>query len=258
MNVFVFVKQVPDMESLFRINDRGTGYDEEGLLFRMNSYDVHAVEEAVRLNEEHGDVATVSLSVGPSRAEQVVRRALEFGVDRGVHIRIHEEMRPDALETASLIAAFMAGKRFDLLLFGVMSEDAQRYQTGPMVAALLDLPFATSVVSQTLNHDRTGIVVERELEGGRRVVMELPLPCVLSVQSGINLPRYPSLSNKLRARKVPLEVMEADTLEKGKTSEDRVHVYLPPPPQEGIFLEGTLEEKADQVIRQIHEKTGML
>ncbi len=258
MNILVCVKQVPDTESTFRIHDDGKGFDEAGIVFRINSYDEIAVEEAVRIKEERQQVAITALTVGPPRAGAVVRRALELGADHGVHIVTDDGQYLDSLQTASCIASFARGRGFDLILCGVMSEDEQSCQTGPMAAALLDLPCATTVISERIPEDEPVVRVERELEGGRRQVVELPLPSVLTLQSGINRPRYPSLSNKLRARKQELETFDAAGMYKDRQCRELVRVSLPPPSKSGIFLEGTLEEKAEALIQILHEKTDVL
>jgi electron transfer flavoprotein beta subunit len=246
------------MESTFRIDDRGKGFDEAGTVFRMNSYDEYALEESVQIKERFHDVHITALTVGPRRAELVVRRALELGADQGVHLLTDRGQGMDALETSSRIAAFAKDQCFDLLLFGVMSEDEQFSQTGPMVAARLDLPYATTVVSETISEDRQRVTVHRELEGGRRQVVELPLPSVLTVQSGINRPRYASLSNKLRARKQELQEIDADRMSPAEPYQELVRASLPPPTTTGMFLEGTLEEQATALVRIIHENADVL
>ena len=258
MRILVCVKQVPDMGSTFRIDEHGKGFDETRTVFRMNSYDDYAVEESVQIKERFLDVHVTALTVGPKRAEAVVRRALEFGADHGVHVLTDRGQGMDALETSSRIAAFAKDPSFELLLFGVMSEDEQFSQTGPMVAALLDLPYATTVVSEMISEDRRNVTVARELEGGRRQVLEMPLPAVLTVQSGINRPRYPSLSNKLRARKQKLQVIDGTRLSPVVRCQELIRVSLPPPSETGTFLEGTLEEKAEALVQIIHEKTDVL
>jgi len=258
VRILVCVKQVPDMASKFRIDEHGKGYDETHTVFRMNSYDEYAVEESVQIKERFLDVDVTALTVGPQRAEAVVRRALELGADHGVHVVTDRGQGMDALETSSRIAAFAKDQFFELLLFGVMSEDEQFSQTGPMVAALLDLPYATTVVSENISEDRRNVTAERELEGGRRQGVEMPLPAVLTVQSGINRPRYPSLSNKLRARKQELQVIDANRLPPVVRCQELIRASLPPPSENGIFLEGTLEEKAEAVVQIIHEKTDVL
>jgi electron transfer flavoprotein beta subunit len=258
VRILVSVKQVPDSESAFRVDEQGTGFDETGIVFRMNSYDEFAVEEAVRIKEEIPGVEITALTVGPRRAEAVVRRALELGADHGVHIVTDRGQGMDPLQKASRIADFAGGRAFDLLLFGVMSEDEQYCQTGPMVAALLDLPYATTVVSRKLLEGNQRIRVERELEAGRRQVVELPLPSVLTVQSGINRPRYPSLSNKLRARRQELLEILRPAAAFDRRCQELVRAGLPPPSKTGIFLGGSLEEKAEALVRILHETTDVL
>ena len=258
MKILVCIKQAPDLESAFRINAGGTGYDENGLVFRLNKYDENALEEAARLKETFGNVEITALTVGPQKAEAAVRRGLEFGADFGVHVIIPDFQSMDALEIASFITAYAEKNRFDLLLFGVMSEDEERYQVGPMTAAILKLPCATTVVKETVSGDLSRVEVERELEGGRREIVVLPLPAVLTVQSSINIPRYPNLTNKLRARKQEIVRIPAPSLATPRKCAELVRAYLPPPSKMGIFIAGTVEEQADTLIRLIHEKTGVL
>jgi len=257
MRILVCVKQVPDRESDFRIRADGTGYEENGLVFRMNEFDLHALEEAIRIREVLAGVTVTALSVGPPRAESVIRRSLEMGADHGVHILTPERTALDGLETASLISACARRQPFDLLLFGVMSEDLQRSQTGPMAAALLDLPCATNIVRESLSEDGSRATVARELEGGCRETLEIPLPCVLTVQTGINLPRYPSLSNKLRARRQPLEVLRLEELPQPEKCRDFVRLCEPAPLPAGTLLTGTLEEQAEKLTRVFYER-GLL
>ena len=258
MKILVCVKQVPDTESAFRVDELGKSFDEAGILFRINAYDEIAVEEAVQIKEARPQVEITALTVGPARAEAVVRRALELGADHGVHIVTAAGQYLDSLQTASRIASFAKDRGFDLIFFGVMSEDEQSCQTGPMAAALLDLPCATTVISESILEGEADVRVERELEGGRRQVVELPLPAVLTLQSGINRPRYPSLSNKLRARKQKLKEIDSAAGYRDRQCRELVRVTLPPPSKSGIFLEGTLEEKAEALIQIIHEKTDLL
>jgi electron transfer flavoprotein beta subunit len=258
VRILVCVKQVPDSESAFRVDQEGKGFDEAGVVFRMNSYDEFAVEEAVRIKEERPGVEITALTVGPRRSEAVVRRALELGADHGVHIVTEGGQGMDPLQKASRIAHVARDRAFDLLLFGVMSEDEQYCQTGPMVAALLDLPCATTVVSRELLKGNQRIRVERELEGGRRQVVEMPLPSVLTVQSGINRPRYPSLSNKLRARRQEIPAILHPVTGSDRRCQELVRASLPAPSKTGIFLGGSLEEKAEALVRILHERTDVL
>jgi electron transfer flavoprotein beta subunit len=256
--ILVCVRQVPDAGGTFRPDDTGSNLDETGLVYRINEYDLFAVEEAVRWKERAWAERITALSVGPERAGSVVRRAMEFGVDHGVHILTREEEPPDALTTASLIAEYASGQGFLLMLFGVMSEDLQRCQTGPMTAALLGIPHASAVISAECPERAASVRVEQEREAGRREILEIPLPALLAVQPGINLPRYPSLSHKLRARKQALERISCETLRPEAGRVRRVRLVPPPPVRSGLFLTGTPEEKAEKLVQVIHEKTGLL
>ncbi len=258
MKILVCIKQVPDTESDFKIVPEGTGYEEDNLVFRANRYDEYALEEAVRIRERFEDTEITALTVGPARADAAVRRGLEFGAETGVHILSPEKRRLDALETAHLIAAYASEKGFDLALLGVMSEDAQRSQTGPMTAAMLGLPYTTAVISEEISPDRKRVTCRRELEGGVRADIELPLPALLTVQSGINTPRYPTLTNKLRAKKQEIEKIDPESFLPPPKNENVARVYLPPPAREGVFLEGSMEEKAEKLVKIIREKTSLL
>jgi len=258
MKILVCVRQVPDAEGVFLPDAAGRALDRTGLVHRMNEYDVYAVEEAVRWRERYGAATITAVSAGPDRVCSVVRRALEFGVDHGVHLRTGEEDPPDALETASRIAAYARAHDFRLLLFGVMSEDLQRCQTGPMTAALLALPHASAVISAERSSDGTRVRVEQEMEAGRREILDLPLPALLAVQPGINLPRYPSLSHKLRARKQELETIPCEVPAREESRVRRLRLHAPPPARPGVFLSGTPGEKAEKLVRVIREGTGLL
>lgn len=258
VRILVCVKQVPDRESDFRIDEHGMGFDETAIVFRMNSYDEYAMEEAVQIKEERPHVEVTALTVGPRRAEAVVRRALELGADHGVHLVTERGQGMDPLQTASRIASCAKETGFDLILCGVMSEDEQCCQTGPMVAALLDLPCATTVIAERVSEDRRRVTVERELEGGHRQIVEMPLPSILTVQSGINRPRYASLSNKLRARKQELQVIDSTGPPAAGKCQELVRATLPPPSKTGVFLEGSLEERAEGLVQILHKNTDAL
>lgn len=260
MKILVCLRLVPDLQSQFNLNPTKNHYKTHGIPFRLNSYDEYALEEAMRIKESLNDVEITALSVGDAKAEQAVRRGLEFGADRGVHVLVEEKdiFTPDGRATASYIAKFAQKENHDLLFFGVMSEDLQRSQVGAMTALLLNLPCASSIVKLDLSEDLRKITVHRELEGGRREIVEMLLPAVVTVQSGINRPRYPSLSNKLRARKQELEVIIPSSHESALLNEKFLGLREPPPTQAGLFIEGSIHEKANKLIEIIHEKTRLI
>ena len=258
MKILVCIKQVPDRESKFKPAPTAPGYEDTGLVYRINYYDEFALEEAFRIKEKIDDVEITAFSVGSERAESTVRRGMEMGADLGVHILDPEAPARDALEIASTIATYARSKHFDLIFTGVMAEDDQQCSVGPMVAELLQIPSASTVISQKLSDDLASTVVHRELEGGIHEIIELPLPALLTIQSGINLPRYPSLTNKLRAKKQEIEQIPLSTIGHPVRCGNFLTADEPPSQPQGELLQGSLEEIADQLIDRIQQKTPLL
>ncbi len=257
MKIMVCVKAAPLPESNFRINSAGDFYEEAGLAFQVNEYDLYAMEEAVRIRERLGPLGKVEITVvsaGPARVEAQLKKAMGLGADHGVRIDDPEASPRDALALASLLAAWAKDKNFDLILCGVMSQDLQRGQVGPMLAERLSLPCATAVISLELSADRKKITCERELEAGERERVELPLPALVTIQSGINLPRYASLSNVLRVKGMKIPSVPAAALGPVMASERMVRAYLPEPAGNCEFLEGDPAAIADRLIEEIRTR----
>jgi electron transfer flavoprotein beta subunit len=221
--------------------------------YRFNPLDEYAVEEALRIRDALTDVTVDVLSLGPQRCRRVLLRALEMGADKAtlLHLDRPEPLMP--FETASILATYLRDKAYDLILTGVMAEDGMHGQTGQLVAALLELPCATAVICERLLSPRGPVYIEREEDGGERTAAEMELPAVLTIQSGINRPRYPALSHVLRARTKEIAIIDA--------------APLLPAPRERIagvsriessatctFLTGTPTEKASQFLDFCRQK----
>lgn len=252
MKILVLVKQVPDPEADVRIAEGGGSLLVRDNDWRMNRFDEFAVEEALRIREAFPGSSVEAVSVGPPRVVTVLRRALAMGVNDAVHIQYegYQDVLPG--ETASLLSAFAGSRSYDLILAGVMSEDAMHGQTGPMVAEMLGIPAATAVVAEKV--EAASIVVERELEGGLREGLEMPLPALIAVQSGINRPRYPALSHVLRARSQPIQTVTADALPDPPRRERLVLLAPPAPSVKALFLEGTAAQKAERLANIFSER----
>jgi electron transfer flavoprotein beta subunit len=256
MKILVCVKQVIDIEQQIDIRpDKTWIAEDQETRYHMNYFDEFAVEEAVRIREHLKDVTIDVLTIGPARAESTLRRALALGADNAVHIRCPTDKFMPAEETAFHIATFIKTAAFDLILFGVMSEDAMQSLTGPMTAARCGLPCATAVVKQTLAPDSATITVVCELEGGLHETVRLPLPAVLCVQSGINRPRYASLSNRLRAKSQEIRSVDIDESAGPEKCQQLLSVFIPPKTGSGEFINGTLEEKAGALMAILHQKS---
>lgn len=259
MNILVCVKQVPESEADMLIDEAAhrvrTGGGSE---FRMNRCDECAVEEAVRIKEAFSGVSIDVLSAGPSSVETVIRRAMGMGADNGIHLVTRADEFQDPFLLAAWIAAVARPGGYDLIFTGVMSEDMMQGQVGPLTAELLSIPCATAVVAESLFLELNTIHVEREVEEGYRESVELQLPALLSIQTGINTPRYPSLSNLLRANQLPIKSIQAEMLDEPPKQQVVACVRPPQNVRNGIFLKGSPEEKADQLLKLLDERSWLI
>jgi electron transfer flavoprotein beta subunit len=255
VKILVCVKQVPDSSDTLAIDEKiGRIVFKPSTVFRMNRYDEFALEEALLIKEKFSGTSVHALSFGPERAGTTVRRALEMGADHGIHMLFTSEIYVSPFITAWFIASYARNKDYDLIMVGVMAEDDMACQTGQLIAALLDMPYATSVVSAEFQPEKGVANVDREIEGGRRLSLQLQMPAVLTIQSGINTPRYPSLSNVMRARTQLQEVIRAEDFNLPEIREVCVEVRLPAPVSMGTFIEGSSREKARKLLQVLHEK----
>jgi electron transfer flavoprotein beta subunit len=250
MKILVCVKQVPDTESPLEI-DAGAQWIriDNRIAFRMNRYDEYALEEALLIKEARGGVID-AISVGPPRVESVLKKSLEKGADNGIHILLDSEGYISPGVTSSFIADWARDRRYDLILAGAMAEDDMQCQVGPLIAARLGIHCATAVVRKDIDRSGGAVSVDCELEGGMIETMMIPLPALLTIQTGINRPRYPSLSNVLRAKGAVLTRVDAP----GHGSAERLtFLSYPQRAMKGIVLDGTPQEKAVKLIAFFHE-----
>ena len=248
MDVLVCVKRVPVTGGRISLTDDEQDIDTRYLGFTVSPHEECAVEEAVRLVEAHGGSSTV-LTLGPAVAEEQLRDAMSMGANRAVLIEA-EGPGWDGGATAAAIARAIgdAGVEYDLLLFGNESADAGGYQVGIRVAHLLDLPCVTGVKHLEI---RDGTAVARREGPGGFEIYEVPLPAVITVKEGINLPRYPSIPGRLRAKKAPVERLHLDAPQPGL---EKIRLRLPQGRDKQVEILGdgaTGVERAVEVLRQI-------
>jgi electron transfer flavoprotein beta subunit len=256
MKLLVFIKQVPDMESRFKVNAAGDWYQDTDLAWRMNEYDEYAVEQAVQLREQVGDGELTVLCVGPQRVQETMKKALAMGCDRGVHILDPDSYRKDPFAIATLIANFARDKGFDLIFTGLQSQDRGSAQVGVLVAELLGLPSLTTLVDFAYAEGR--VTGKRELEGGIKAKVSCAAPALVTCQLGLNTPRYPTLPNIMKAKKKELLSIPVADL---SPPENRLKTAALAPPEKkgtGLILEGDPAALADQLIRILKEKTTVL
>jgi electron transfer flavoprotein beta subunit len=245
MEILVCVKQISHPDAPVGQSGRGEG---EGGEFVMNRFDEFAVEEALLIREEIPETRIEVITVGPERAAAVIRRALGMGADHGVHILTQ---RPGYLcpsATATWIADYARSRRHDLILTGIMSADDMHGQVGPLVAEMVQRPCATAVIVRRFLPQAGCLYIEREIEGGLRDALEIQLPALLAVQSGINHPRYPALSKMLRANRQNLTVIRAETLAVPAFAVSVSGTRLPGRTRAAKVLKGTPQDKARQLI----------
>ncbi len=254
MRILVCCKQVDEPESLL-LDEQGRPYPNAPARRKLAEWDARALEEALVLKETRPGVEVWAVTVGPAEADAVLQRALGMGADQAAHILAADDppLRPATI--AAWLAEFARERGFDLILCGVMSEDSLQGLVGLMLAELLGLACATGVVGLALVPDQAGLRVEREMEGGRRQAMTLPLSALVTVGSSPRQPRYPSLSNLLRAKKAPRLLIEAETLAPAPVREERLGLSLPQRQRAGLRLVGSPAEKAAQLRDILRERS---
>jgi electron transfer flavoprotein beta subunit len=260
----VLIKQVPNADSPFRINAAGTWVDESNLTFGLNDYDRYALEAVLRLKDAGKVTEVVALTVGPERAATALRTCLATGADRAIHVKDDALAGSDPLSQARVIHAAIKDEGFSLILAGLQADDDNYGQIGGLVARLLDLPCATAAMSLELL-DGGAVRVERELENNRLQVAELQLPAVITVQTGINEPRYASLKGIMAAKKkemrtVGLKDLGLDPAAVGGAAArlKTVRLTTPPKAKGAEILQGKADEVARQLVKRIREKTGVI
>jgi electron transfer flavoprotein beta subunit len=250
MNIIVCVKELIEPG----VSDSSRGISSGKYRSHMNSYDLYGIEEGVLLREKIPGTRVDAITAGHKSSSGVLRKALEMGADNGFQILIDESSSTESFYVAPSIADFISRGDYDLIITGVLSEDTLQGEMGGLLAGKLGIPFAHSVVKIEYSADDHTIHAESEIDGGTRIVYRLPLPALVSVQSGINTPRYPKLSNKLRAKKQELIVIRPTEGEISSSGKVRVACYRREGSGGGTVLRGTKEEKADKLLHILHEK----
>ena len=246
MRILVCVKRVPLTGGKMVLTADEQALETRHLGFTISPHEECAVEEAVRLVEQHGGEVTV-LALGPPEAEEQIRDTLAIGADRGLLLATGgEEWDPQAT-AAAIVAAIHAEDEFDLIVFGNESADSGNYQVGIRVAHALGRPVVTGLKGLSVDDGRARC--EQEVTGGRDVY-EVPLPAVVTVLEGINLPRYPSVPAKLRARKKPVETT---TPERPEPRLERLRLVVPPGHGKQAEILGEGAEAAPAVVSVMRE-----
>ncbi len=264
MKVAVCIKQVPAKDAPLHIAESGTWIREIDIGFEMNEPDSFALEEALRLKEKHGG-EVVALSMGPERAKQVIKEGLAKGADRGIHIADDKFFLLDPLGAAKSLAAALKKENFDVILTGLQSDDQGFGQTGVLLAELLGLPHATIIMqievmqNEAMQNEVQRLKLKRELEAGWFQWVELPLPAVLTIQSGINKVRYASLKGIMAAKKKEIAVISRESLGVAQEPTERVErIYVPQKTKKTEFIDGSPKEAAAKLLEKLRHEARVL
>ena len=243
MKIAVLVKQVFGSESALQITDDSKWVKEDNASFVMNPPDNYAIEEALIIKEKLGEGEVVIVSQGPTRVQKVIREGLAKGADRGIHIEESGPIETEPLLIAKSIVSAIKDENFDLILSGLQSDDTGMGQTGVLVGELLNMSVATLAIETDI--DKEKIRVKRELESGWFQWVTLGSSASITIQSGINQPRYPSLKGIMGAKKKEIKVVESLVMDK-KQSMDKV--FVPQASKETEIIDTDINLAVDRIV----------
>jgi len=259
MKIVVCLKQVPARDSLLRLNSAGTWIQETDISFEVNEPDIYALEEALRLKESQGGEVLVC-SLGPARAQQAIKEALAKGADRALHLDDPVFAGLDSFGMARAMAKALEAEKPDLIVTGLQSDDFGAAQTGVILAELMSLPHSTIIMA--IEVQGGAIKVKRELEAGFFQFIEMPLPALLTIQSGINKPRYATLKGIMAAKNKPLKKLSLADL--GLSPGDLAprqkitRVYVPQKRANTEFFEGSGKDVAAKLVDKLKNEARIL
>ncbi|HEY2434167.1 MAG TPA: electron transfer flavoprotein subunit beta/FixA family protein [Vicinamibacterales bacterium] len=253
MKIAVCIKQVVTREWQLRVNDQKTWIRDQDASFELNEPDAYALEEALRLKEKHGGEVIVCCA-GPARATQVIREALARGADRALHVESDALGTADAGTIAAALAEAIRAEQVDLVLTGLQSDDQGFGQVGVVLAETLGIPHATIIMEVQV--EASGLRVKRELEGGWFQWVRLPLPALVTIQSGINQLRYATLKGIMAAKKKEIKKVAAPAVASG--GQRVTSLYFPEKAKQTQVLAGPPAEAAKALVTRLREEARAL
>jgi len=256
MKIAVCIKQVPTRDWHPRLDEARTWIREQDAGWEMNEPDAYALEEGLRLKEKHGGDVVVC-SAGPARVAQVLREALARGADRAIHVESDALGGADAFVVAGALAGAMKDEQFDLVLTGLQSDDQGSAQTGVVLAERLGMPHATIVMEVQV--DQSNMRVKRELEGGWFQWVAMPLPALLTIQSGINQLRYATLKGIMAAKKKEIRAGPPALPSAASAGKQKiVALYAPEKSKKTQMITGAPVEAAKELVRRLREEARVI
>ena len=261
MEILVCVKRVPDTaENEFELNSAGNDLDRDDLVYSVNEWDNYAIEEAIQIVDKVGGSVTV-ITVGDDESEEVLRREMAMGANNGILLSDDAFEGSDGLGIAAILKAETQKGNYDLILSGAQADEGAG-QVGGMLAAMLDYPYASLVNKIEVGDGK--IIVGREIEGGNQEMNEMDLPCVLSIQTGINEPRYVGIRGIRKVAKVDIPVkgtsdlgIDADSVGDAGAKTKRVDYFVPDMGDGAEMLEGSTDEIIEKLIEKLKANGGL-
>jgi electron transfer flavoprotein beta subunit len=253
MKIAVCIKQVPTREWQPRLTDDRRWVRDADISYEMNEPDAYALEEGLRLKEKHGGEVVV-VSAGPARVQQVIREALARGADRAIHVQDDLLGTADAWAGAVAVAEAVKADAFDIVLTGLQSDDQGHGQFGPVLAERLGMPHSTIIMEVQIADGR--LRAKRELEGGWFQYVSMPLPALVTIQSGINQLRYATLKGIMAAKKKDVRVVTPSQPVASRTRV--VQLAVPQKAKQTAMIGGTPVEAARELVRRLREEARAL
>ena len=256
MKIAVLVKQVPGSETALPILGNHNWIDEKQVSFVMNPPDNFAIEEALLIKERTGDGEVVIVSMGPARVQKVIREGLAKGADRGIHLEEDGQIQTDPLSIAKSISSILMDENFDLVLTGLQSDDTGMGQTGVLIGEMLGM--STGTLAMETDVQVNAIRVKRELESGWFQWVKLPLPASISIQSGLNTPRYPSLRGIMGAKKKEIKVVSPSDHQTDEISQSIDKVFVPQTSKQTEMIEGNADSAVTRIVEILKSELKVL
>jgi electron transfer flavoprotein beta subunit len=264
MQILVCLKQVPEKDSRYKLDESAKAILEEDLVWETNESDVYALEEALRLKEKFGGEVAI-LSLGDERVLKTIKGGLAMGADRALHLTDSQFHQSDAFVIAGAIARAVRDQGFDIIFTGVQSDDMAFAQTGTILAELLGWNHATIVMQVEVIEEGKKLRVKRELESNLFEFVEIAVPAVLAIQSGINEPRYATLKGIMQAKKKETRTLSAqdlgmkpDELGEPGSRVEHCRLFFPERKKRMTLIEGTPEEAARTLMDKLHREAKVL
>jgi electron transfer flavoprotein beta subunit len=250
VKILVTAKRVPDPESSIKINPAGDGIAEAGIKWVVNPFDEIAIEEALRIKENQGGAEVVVVTIGAPESQEQLRTGLAMGADRAILVKAD---KPDTTAVARILVKIVEKEQPNIVIMGKQAIDDDSNEVGQMLAQMLGWPQSTFISKLTLSGDKASAETVREIDGGLETI-SVPLPAIITTDLRLNEPRYASLPGIMKARKKPLEEIDAASLGVDLAPKIRIKKLTPPPARQG----GRKVESVDELIKALQTESKVL